>query len=147
AAGVPVDSIYKPARAAFARSLLVGLLIVALCMWLVLRIGRSITGPLGELRRTAAAAAAGDFSLRAPERGPAELAAVAAGFNHMIERLPELQRELRASEVRNRNLLEKLSANVPGAIFMFQVLPDGRTRIPFANQGLRSVFELDPADV
>ncbi|MBA2960972.1 MULTISPECIES: ATP-binding protein [Ramlibacter] len=147
AAGVPVASIYGPARTAFLHSLLVGLAIVALCVWLVLVIGRSITGPLQGLRRTAAGAAVGDFSVRAPERGPAELAAVAAGFNQMLERLPELQRELRESELRNRNLLEKISSNVPGAIFMFQMLPDGHTRIPFASQGLRAVFELDPADV
>jgi signal transduction histidine kinase/HAMP domain-containing protein len=146
-AGVPQESIYAPARRAFLRSLLVGLAMVALCVWLVLRIGRSITEPLQALRRTAAAAANGDFSLRAHERGPAELAAVAAGFNHMLEQLPELQRELRASELRNRSLLEKISSNVPGAIFMFQILPDGRTRIPFASHALQAVFDLSPAEV
>jgi signal transduction histidine kinase len=147
AAGVPLETIYAPARRAFIRSLLVGLAVVALCVWLVVHIGRSITEPLQALRRTAASAAAGDFSVSAPERGPAELVAVAAGFNHMLEQLPELQRELRASELRNRSLLEKISDNVPGAILMLEIAADGHMRIPFASHALHTVFDLDPADV
>jgi signal transduction histidine kinase len=148
AAGVPVDVVYAPVRTALLRSLLVGLGMVGLCLWLVLRLRRSITAPLRALQRTADAAAAGDFSGRAPESGPAELAAVAAGFNRMLERLPRLQQELRESEARSRRELDNLSRHVPGAIYTV-LQPKGARRgtVFFISDGSREIFELEPADL
>jgi len=51
---------------------------------------RTISVPLRRLRSSSAALAAGDFSVRAREGGPAEVADVAAAFNEMAERLEEL---------------------------------------------------------
>jgi signal transduction histidine kinase len=146
-AGVPVEQVYGPARRAFTRSALVALFTVLGCVILVLLLARSITRPLSALRRTAQRAAAGDFSGNAPVSGPAELAAVAAGFNHMLERLPQLQRELQRSEERSRTLVAKLSRNVPGMIFTMHQAPDGRLRMPFASEALREMFELAPQEV
>ena len=41
-------------------------------------------------------------------------------------------------------LLEKLTANVPGAIYQYQLRPDGSTCFPFASAGIRNIYELEP---
>ncbi|MGZ5847743.1 MAG: sensor histidine kinase, partial [Ramlibacter sp.] len=146
-AGVPTDSLYQPARQGLLRSLAAGLAIVALCSWLVMRLARTITGPMRALRRTAEAAALGDFSLRAPEAGPAELVAVAGGVNHMLERLPELQREIREGAERTRELVEKLSRHVPSMSFIHERRGDGPGRMLFTSEAVRTILELEPDDL
>jgi signal transduction histidine kinase len=127
---------------------LVGVGILALCVWLVLRLARAITTPLRALQHTAERATTGDFGERAPETGPAELAAVAAGFNRLMEGLPRLQQQLGESEARHREMIEKLSRNLPGLIYVSHVEPTtGRVSYPLVGAGLGQLFELDPADV
>ena len=73
--------------AAAALSAVVGALLLA----------RWILKPLDRLRAVSAELAAGDLSVRAPERGPGELAEMGGAFNSMagsIERLFEARREL-----------------------------------------------------
>ena len=146
-AGVPVDSVYGPARQAFLRSALLALAVLTLCGWLVLPLSRRIVAPLRALERTAQKVAAGRFQERAPESGPVELAAVAAGFNHMLDRLPALQRELRESEERRQTLAAKLSSNVPGMIYQASVDQNGHGCFPFVSERIRDMFELEPAQV
>jgi signal transduction histidine kinase len=142
-AGVPTESIYAPARKTFALSALGALGILALCGWLVVPLSRRIVAPLRALEETARQVAEGDFERRAPETGPLELAGVAAGFNRMMDRLPELQRALRESELRHRRLIGKLSSNVPGVIFEMRVDRQGRLAMPFVSERVHEMFELD----
>ncbi|MGA0612077.1 PAS domain S-box protein [Caldimonas sp. KR1-144] len=44
-------------------------------------------------------------------------------------------------------LLAKLTQQVPGMICRFELLPDGRTRVPFASDAVRQLFELEPEDL
>jgi signal transduction histidine kinase len=53
-------------------------------------VSRSITAPVGRLRAVSGALASGDLSVRAPERGPKEIAELGASFNVMAARLEEL---------------------------------------------------------
>jgi signal transduction histidine kinase len=53
-------------------------------------VGKSITGPVDQLRAVSGALAGGELSARAPERGPAEIAELGAAFNAMSARLEEL---------------------------------------------------------
>lgn len=53
------------------------------------------------------------------------------------------EREVRRSAA----LLTKLSHQVPGVIYQFQLFPDGRSRFPFASESLRNMFEVEPSDV
>ncbi len=55
-----------------------------------LLVGRSITVPMDRLRDASGALARGDFSVRAPEQGPAEVAELGAAFNGMAVQLEEL---------------------------------------------------------
>ncbi|UUY07127.1 diguanylate cyclase [Pseudomonas sp. J452] len=41
-------------------------------------------------------------------------------------------------------LLEKLTANVPGAIYQYQLNTDGTSCFPYASLGLRALYELEP---
>jgi signal transduction histidine kinase len=55
-----------------------------------LLVGRSITAPVERLRAASGTLAGGDLSVRAPERGPKELAELGAAFNGMAAHLEEL---------------------------------------------------------
>lgn len=54
-----------------------------------------------------------------------------------------------AEEDRNEafRILQKVASRVPGAVFQFRLHPDGRTSMPFASQGLYSLFGVSPDEV
>lgn len=43
--------------------------------------------------------------------------------------------------------IEKIAAHVPGMIFQYQRWPDGRSAFPFASQGVKAIYGVDPARV
>ncbi len=43
--------------------------------------------------------------------------------------------------------LEKLSANIPGMIYQFQLFPDGRTCVPYTSAKIEEIYELTPEQV
>lgn len=51
--------------------------------------------------------------------------------------------QLRASDA----LLRKLSEQVPGVIYQYQQWPDGRSRFPYASEGIRDIYEVTPEEV
>lgn len=53
----------------------------------------------------------------------------------------ELTAQLQAQE----QLVQGLSRHVPGGLMMLDRLPDGHRRIPYASDGLFTLFDLDPA--
>lgn len=146
-AGVPLQDLYAPAREALLRSVLAGLVILVFSSFLVVRLARSLTAPIRALQRTAAAAAQGDFSHRAPEGGPAELAALGVGMNRMLEQLPRLQQAVAESEARMREQIGKLSRNLPDMIFVLESGPGRARRLVFASEAIRTLLELGPQDV
>ena len=44
-------------------------------------------------------------------------------------------------------LLQKLSEQVPGVIYQFQLFADGRSCFPYASEGLRAIYEVTPEAV
>ncbi|MFW6005020.1 MAG: PAS domain S-box protein, partial [Desulfonatronovibrionaceae bacterium] len=53
--------------------------------------------------------------------------------------------ESRAVELYER--LDKISSQVPGVVYQFKLLPDGRSCFPYASKGLKKVYGVDPEDV
>lgn len=53
--------------------------------------------------------------------------------------------ELKAQLQRQEQLVQGLSRHVPGGLMMLDRLPDGHRRIPYASDGLFTLFDLDPA--
>ncbi|MFO1436540.1 MAG: PAS domain S-box protein, partial [Gammaproteobacteria bacterium] len=45
------------------------------------------------------------------------------------------------------DLLEKLSRQVPGVIYQFQMFPDGRSCFPYASDAIRTIYEVSPEQV
>ena len=68
----------------------IGGVVLAAATIVGLRFARTLTRPLSELERAAAAVGAGDLTVRAPERGPPEVRALAAEFNQTVARLDSL---------------------------------------------------------
>ncbi|MBE9041293.1 PAS domain S-box protein [Oscillatoriales cyanobacterium LEGE 11467] len=52
----------------------------------------------------------------------------------------QIEEKLRASEAR----LHRLADNIPGAIYEFQLDPDGRMCFPYVSSGFRDVFDVEP---
>jgi len=69
----------------------IGGVVLAAATLVGLRFARTLTRPLSELERTAAAVGAGDLTVRAPaDSGPPELQSLATQFNEMVSRLDAL---------------------------------------------------------
>jgi PAS domain S-box-containing protein len=56
----------------------------------------------------------------------------------------------RARDLASRALierLEKLSRHLPGVVYQYHLMPDGRSCFPWASDGLRSIYGVAPAEV
>lgn len=42
------------------------------------------------------------------------------------------------------SLLQKLASRVPGAVYQYRLRPDGTTSFPYASEGIREFFDVDP---
>ncbi|MGZ4991488.1 MAG: bacteriohemerythrin, partial [Methylobacter sp.] len=42
---------------------------------------------------------------------------------------------------------QKIAGQVPGLVFQFQLFPDGSSRIPYANEAIRSIYRISPEEV
>ncbi len=67
----------------------------------------------------------------------------------LLETVRDLsERRIAEANLRSRDqLLEKLSAQLPGTIYQFQLWPDGHSCFPFASHGIEQVYEVHPQDV
>ncbi len=45
------------------------------------------------------------------------------------------------------NLLSILSRQVPGVIYQYQLFPDGKSRFPYASEGVRDIYEVAPEEI
>lgn len=145
-AGLAPQEVYRPMNDAASKAVAMVIVFLLVALALVTAVARRITRPIRALARTAKAVAEGQVDGRAPAGGSAEIAAVSAQFNHMLERLPAMEAELRASEVRHRELLEKLSRHLPGVIYDARIHGE-RFWIPFISNGSHALFELSPQEV
>ncbi len=83
--GVPVSGVYAAADQRAMGALMVAIVVVSLLALLALDIARHIARPVAALVKAAHAVEGGDLDVRAAVSGPREIAAVAQGFNTMIE--------------------------------------------------------------
>ena len=44
-------------------------------------------------------------------------------------------------------MLYKLTENLPGAIYQYQLYPDGSSCFPYASKGIQNIYEVSPSDV
>jgi diguanylate cyclase (GGDEF)-like protein len=68
------------------------------------------------------------------------------GYLGVAVDVTDRKRVQEALEDRDR-LLQKLSAQVPGAIYQYQLYPDGRHLFPYASAGVRDILEVEPEQV
>ncbi len=97
---------------------LVAFFVIGIASMLAFHVGRRIVRPMTNIARAASHVAAGDFAQRAVTDGPAEIVAVAAQFNSMLDV------RLKAEE-RYRNLLESAADAI--------IVVDSEGRIIIAN--------------
>ena len=83
--GVPVSEVYSAAGQRAMTAVAIALGGLSLLLLLALVIARQIAKPIEALEKAAQAVESGDLEVRATVTGPREIAAVAQGFNTMVE--------------------------------------------------------------
>jgi two-component system sensor histidine kinase BaeS len=115
---------------------LVGLVLVALAVFLIARAGRRVAAPVADVMEAADRVAAGDYATRVRERGPREVQRLGRAFNEMAERLG-------TNETRRRQLLADVTHELRTPLSVIQVnleaLIDGL--YPIDDAHLRPVLE------
>jgi len=97
-AGISETEAYAEYYATRRRALGIGLGVLLLALWLAWRIGGATVRPIADLAAVAERIAAGDTAARASATGPAEIRAVAAVFNRMLDARDLSEAALRAGE-------------------------------------------------
>jgi PAS domain S-box-containing protein len=138
-AGADKQAVLAPVDAALRyNAVLIALIllgVVAASIW----IGRGIALPLIGLSKTMQEVGSGNQSARAPAGDVAEISALAAQFNRMLDLRERAQDQLRASESRFRNIIE--ASPVPYA------LNDDRQNITYLNPAFVGTFGYDHPDI
>jgi PAS domain S-box-containing protein len=106
AVGLPAAPLMAGMRDVLLSSSLLALAIVGLALALSVLVARRIVVPIRGIAATAKAVAEGEVGRRAPIGGAAEVAAVGAAFNAMLEAIHAQREALRLSEARWQFALE-----------------------------------------
>ena len=72
-----------------------------------------------------------------------------ASLNLMEDAVAARERAEQASQAlrKSRDLLVKLTAQVPGMVFQYQLHPDGHASIPLSNPAINVIYEVPPEEV
>ena len=109
-----------------------GLLIIALAVFLIVRAGRRVAAPVGEVMEAADRVADGDYSVRVRERGSRDVRRLGHAFNEMAERLgtnEERRRQLLADVAHElRTPLSVIQANLEAVLDGLYPLDEAHVR-------------------
>lgn len=111
-AGIDTDSVFRESRETTVRNAAFGLLIILVAAALAIVLGNRIAAPIGALRDVARRVSEGQLDQRAAVVGPAEIAAVAAQFNAMMDAIGESRRDLSQKQQELAQLNDSLETRV-----------------------------------
>lgn len=132
----PLHEVEHTLRLAWYLFALSGGVAAALALLLAALVSGAIARPLGDMARTAARFAEGDFEARAERRGPLELRTVASSLNHMAAALSRAFSELSGERQRLTDILASMEEGVLSV--------DRRACVTLANAGARRLLGRDP---
>ena len=72
--------------------------------------------------------------------------ALSARTMQLAKEVIERQKAEQTSQVA-LDRLHKIASQVPGLVFQFQLFPDGSSRIPYANEAIRTLYRVSPEEV
>jgi PAS domain S-box-containing protein len=98
---------------------------------------------LETLRSGAAMIATGDLDFRIDCHGSNELSELGTLLNIMTAKVQDYTRQLKSSH----DLLNDLSAQVPGILFQTRLTPEGEFSTPYASGAINEIYELSSEEV
>lgn len=116
------------------------LLIVAYFTW---AIHRTTLGSINTLTNSVLGFARGDMLNRVRLDTHDELTTIGYGFNTMADEVTALIAERQAA----LDLLTKIAHSVPGVVYQYRQRVDGSSCFPFASEGIREIYRVNPEDV
>jgi PAS domain S-box-containing protein len=137
--GILTERVLGPVFGRARRDALLLALAVGSVLILALFASRRLSTPIGDIVAAMRRRSQGEQSVRAPVRGPREIAAVAIELNRRIEERERAERTLRESEERFRALWE----TAPDAILMI----DEASVIRYAGPAVLEVFGYRPEEL
>jgi len=123
--GAPANAMLATSRALVAQTGVVGTLTLIAIAWVAFLYARRIERPMRAIAETARAVMQGNLTARAPVAGSRESADTATQLNALLDRLPVIEAELRASE----DLLVNVLSSAQEGVLIYG--PD--ERVTFAN--------------
>ncbi len=140
AVGAPADALLAASHALVAQTVVLATLTLMAIGWVAFRYARRIERPMRAIAETARAVMQGNLSARAPVAGSRESADTATQLNALLDRLPVIEAELRASE----DLLVNVLSSAQEGVLIYG--PD--ERVTFANDAVaRMLCRRDADDV
>ncbi len=133
-AALPLDQVHATTRRLTRAVVAVSGGVAVIALPLVFLLSRRLTRPIEQMRAMAGRAADGDFSVRAPERGGAELSELGGALNRMSDQLNQRLQDL-ANE--KAELQATLSTMVEGVLVV-----DAQSNVRLMNASLRRQFAL-----
>lgn len=104
-AGIPADTVAEHVWASTRQHLAFVAPVILAVLLLGLYLKRRIERPIAQIAEVARKVGTGQFDVRAPETGPAEVVAVSRHFNFMIESVSAQRRSLEESQARLQSVL------------------------------------------
>ena len=74
--------------------------------------------------------------------GDGRVVGAAVIMNDITER-----KQMEAAARDNRDMIVRLTAQVPGVVYQYRLYPDGRSCFPFASEGMNTIYEVTPEEV
>jgi PAS domain S-box-containing protein len=114
---------------------------------LALVLARSIAGAVGRMRRLVRSVGAGDVSISTRVVGQGGFATL---MRDMVAMRAAVERESAKAAEHYRELfgrLQKITSQVPGVVYQYRRRPDGTAHFPYASDGIRQIYGLEPEAV
>jgi diguanylate cyclase (GGDEF)-like protein len=151
---IDTEELYAPVESFKKMTLYLSLILIILVFLGVFLMYRMISRPIIRLANEVAQIDELQLPEKIESKSRHEIQSLIDSFNKLITSVRSYQFKLE-DKVKERTIelnssyemLEKLTQNVPGTLFQYKLFPDGHSSFPYASNGIKDIYEVEPQDV